>query len=232
MDKILDRLGIYDLWGIFIPGFIGWLSTKFLFSYLGINFGNELGDMNNLPIVLVGSYLLGSILHEWGHIVSKKIIYRKEKEPFYNYLSLDNDLLRPYEKNICEKLLRKVLGITGDLEYDQTRYFFDYCYELLSVWGKSAKADTFESLYGMSRSLCCFYLILSGGIICLYPVLKSKDMIILGERFVFSVIASLVLAKVFQSRARRFNKSRLKVVLRTFIGLQVKKIDDLQVKNL
>lgn len=42
MDKILDRLGIYDLWGVLIPGIIGCVSIKIWLSYLGISLGTGL----------------------------------------------------------------------------------------------------------------------------------------------------------------------------------------------
>lgn len=112
MNEILDRLGIYDLWAILIPGIIGWVSSEVLFSYLEINIIVNLNDIGNLLIILVGSYLLGTVLNDMGHIASKKIFYRKKKEPLYCYLSSSNAMLRPYEKKVCEKLLRRVMGIT------------------------------------------------------------------------------------------------------------------------
>lgn len=231
MDKILDKLGIYDLWGVLIPGIISWVSIKFLIVYLQINIDINLNDMQNLLVMLVGSYLIGIILNDMGHIASKKVFYKKNKEPLYTYLSSTNDMLRKYEKNIYKKLLKDIMGVTGNIEDEQARYFFNYCYECLSTWQKSTKADTFESLYGMSRSLCCFYTLMGISIISLYSFMKIVNIDILTGRFITVIIVCFLLTIVFFHRTLRLNECRVKVVLRTYVSVQVKKIEDLQIKN-
>jgi len=128
--------------------------------------------------------------------------------------------------------MREAMGITGDIEDEQSRYFFNYCYELLSAWKSAVKADTFESLYGMSRSLFCLYSIMGGGIVLLYPIMRIYATLVQTERFIGAVAVCFLLAVVFLRRVLRFNRSRVKVVLRTYISLQVKRIDDLRIKDL
>lgn len=223
MDKVLDRLGLYDFWGIFIPGFISYISLIILISFWGINL-----EINNVYFLLIGSYLLGTILHEAGHVGSKKILYRKNPEPLYTYLADDDDVFMMYEKNLYKNILRKIMCVDGDIKNEYARYFFNYCYEFLSAQQKSSKADMFESLYGMSRSLWCFYaLMLVIGIPFCYMLLKHNHINISLYRVAVAIIASAILAIVSFRRAKRFNECRVKVVLRTFISFQVKKVDDM-----
>ncbi len=232
MDKILDRLGIYDLWGVFIPGIIGWFSIKILFVYLNICFGTGLGNVGDLSFILVCSYLLGTILHDFGRVVAGRLLYKRKKEPSYVYLSCANDLFNEYEKQVYEKIMRKTIKITGNVKEEYMRYFYDYCYEFLSAWQKSAKADKFESLYGMSRSLFCFYILMGTMVIVIYPILIAYNFNIDVKRFIISVMVCFFLSSVFYRRALMFNESRVKVVLRTYISMQSKKIKDLKVKDL
>lgn len=230
MDKILDRLGIYDLWGVLIPGIIGCVSIKVLLSYLGISLGTGLGNLSNWLIMLVCSYLLGTILQELGHGVLKRFLYKK-KDPSFIYLSPANNILKQYEKGVCENLLRDVMGISGSIEDEHSRYFYRYCYELLNVWQKSVKAEIFKSLYGMCRSLFCFYMLIGVTTIIFYLGLRIYNADIEVLRFVISFIVSCFMGIIFRMRALRFNEIHVKVVLRTYISVQVKKMKDIQVSN-
>lgn len=69
-------------------------------------------------------------------------------------------------------------------------------------------------------------------IIFLYFILRPTNTDILVEQFAISVIVCIFLGIVFYRRTLRFNESRVKVVLRTYISVQVKKNKDLQVKDL
>lgn len=230
MDKILDRLGIYDLWGVLIPGIIGCVSIKIWLSYLGISLGTGLGNLNNWLIMLVCSYLLGTILQELGHGVLKRFLY-KEKDPSYIYLLPTNNILKQYEKGVCEKLLRDVMGISGAIEDEHSRYFYKYCLELLNVWQKSTKAEIFKSLYGMCRSLFCFCMLMGVTTIVFYFGLRINAADIEVLRFVFSFVVSCFLGIIFRMRALRFNEIHVKIVLRTYISVQVKKMKNVRVSN-
>ena len=50
-------------------------------------------------------------------------------------------------------------------------------------------------------------------------------------RFVLSFIVSCFLGIIFRMRALRFNEIHVKLVLRTYISVQVKKMEDVRVSN-
>ena len=123
------------------------------------------------------------------------------------------------------------MGISGTIEDEHSRYFYRYCLELLNVWQKSTKAEIFKSLYGMCRSLFCFYMLIGVTTIVFYLGLRVNNADIGALRFMFSFIVSCFLGIIFRMRALRFNEIHVKIVLRTYISVQVKKMENVQVSN-
>lgn len=227
MDKILDRLGIYDLFAVFIPGFIGCISLLISIKFCHVDF--KFSD--NSIFLLIGSYLLGICLHEIGHIISKYIVYRNNSEPLYTYLELDSRIFSMYEKNLYTKILKSIMGIKGDIKREYARYFFRYCYEFIYVHQKASKADMFSSLYSMSRSLYCFYFGLMAAVPVFYVVLKKHNINMVVPHLIVIAVISGILGIISFCRAYRFNECRVKVILRTFISIQVKKNNNLRISR-
>ena len=109
------------------------------------------------------------------------------------------------------------MGISGAIEDEHSRYFYRYCLELLNVWQKSTKAEIFKSLYGMCRSLFCFYMLMGVTTIVFY--------------FGLRINVSCFLGIIFRMRALRFNEIHVKIVLRPYISVQVKKMKNVRVSN-
>ncbi len=79
MEKFLDRLGIYDLIGVWLTG----VSILFLFLHTGqLLFGENIIDidsLNNILACIVGAYFVGVVFQEIGNILfSCKTFHKNE----------------------------------------------------------------------------------------------------------------------------------------------------------
>lgn len=99
MEKIIEKLGLYDIWTITFPGAIFLFALKTMYSffvklYLNNNsIENWMQDLfmilgvdvycpetiYELFVFLLLSYATGTILHEIGSLIKKKIIYKNGK---------------------------------------------------------------------------------------------------------------------------------------------------------
>lgn len=224
MDKFFDKLGLYDFWGMFFPGFIGMIVFTNVLAYINKKPVIDLSFNDSALFYLVYSYLLGVILHEVGHFLQDKVIYRHSPfpiinrprnhgEPFDTFLDHADNSFSPEEKklyyNFFEKWQSKNDIVTCNPHYS-VRLFFNYCDFLIEKKGKNTKAAKMQSLYGMSRSLFVFFGLLT---FFIYPYSK----IISSNVNVWKItLLSCFATVIFGIRMRRFNVIRLKVVLRTF----------------
>ena len=225
MDKLFDRLGLYDCWGTFVPGFIGITLVYLITGYLK-NDESILKSVDcNIVICIVCAYLLGIFLHEIGHFFQEYIIYRKKKfkiknfissygEPMDSFLDDDSKYLSFEEKSLYIKLYNNWIEenhITVQNNNTATKLFFNFCDYYIEQKGKNSKSAKMQSLYGMSRSLFVFFIMMS---FLLYPyslILQSNRPI--RGILVFCIASSVVLC----FKVKRFNIIRLKVVMRTYL---------------
>lgn len=224
MDKLFDKLGLYDFWGTFVPGFIGMTVFLNVLGYLQGKASITVHLDYNLLLFVVYSYLLGLFLHELGHLLQNNIIYRKVPfpiinlprncgEPFDTFLDKLDCSFSAEEKSVYGKFFRKWKDenqVVIEDNHASARLFFNYCDYVIEQKGKNTKAAKMQSLYGMSRSLFVFFGLLSIAIFP-YSVYISSDVCVWNIELL-SVISTIL----FYVRMKRFNVIRLKVVLRTF----------------
>lgn len=225
MDNLLDKLGVYDFWGTFVPGFIGTSVFYFIRTYL---VSKEIYNNNfkiNIIIYIVFSYLLGIILHEVGHFVQNKIVYGKlisafwkqskiTGEPFDIFLDDNCNTLTLSEKSLCLSYFQQWQNenkIIIPKTTESYRLFFNYCDYYISQKGLGSKPGKMQSLYGMSRSLFVFFGLLST-LIFPYSLYCQST-----KRIDYLIISSVLITIVFYFRMKRFNEVRLKSVMRTYI---------------
>lgn len=225
MDKLFDKLGLYDFWGTFVPGFIGINVYNTIISYLkNAEINLQIIDVN-IIICIVYSYLLGIFLYEIGHFLQDHLFYRKRKtrikifansygEPMDSFLDHDSKYLSFEEKELYTKLYNEWIienNINVQNSNRSTKLFFNFCDYYIEQKGKNTKAAKMQSLYGMSRSLFVFFTLVS---FLLYPcsLRLHSDKSIIG--LLILCIGSSVL---FYVRMKRFNTIRLKVVMRTYL---------------
>lgn len=232
MDNLFDKMGLYDFWGTFVPGFIGGTVFLNILEYLK---GEDVYQFEmglSFVVYIIYSYLLGIFLHEIGHFIQDRIIYRTKPlpivnkfqnsgEPFDVFLDKNSLFLSEEEKNKYMDLFQQWCEeheIPPNVWSELPRFFFNYCDYYIEQNGGNTKASKMQSLYGMSRSLFVFFGLLTVGLTCyLYPIINTS-MKKVGPLIVLCFIAMAM----FYNRMKRFNIIRLKVVMRTYLVSQFK----------
>lgn len=127
MEKIVEKMGLYDIWTILFPGMVLIIFTKSVYSFmLSLPYliqGTERSverylicfkmkiyvpkDIYELLITMIFAYFCGLVLHEISSLIKKKIIY-KRGEP----ISL---LFDPKEGVFDEKQIQKYMQMFIDL---------------------------------------------------------------------------------------------------------------------
>lgn len=207
-SAILDKLGIYDLIAVLLPGI-----SILTFSVLVIQYVYKIEikglQINETLTFLVLSYFIGLIFQEIGSLLQNKLIFRKDKlirrvlSPSIN----SHFYLSETEKNgvyryVAEKLNLNIDGDIGIIVYN-------YCKFYVLGSRNTTRIDKDQSLSAMSRSLSLYFLML-----CIIAV-SSLFYQISVSKVLLSVI-SAIFAIVLYLRCTRFAKLRCVNIIRTF----------------
>lgn len=237
MDSILNKLGIYDLLGYLIPGFIGIYSLKIIYVDI-FNLANpiKLSDgFLGAVILLVLGYYIGTLMHElsqvvqecvmkklWGGLPSEKYLLKEDKqcseEEKSSYYKLASELYQIEEDNYTKK---------------KSQLVFDRFRTALQISGKDEKSQLFNAYYGMYRNFA------AGTLFC-----AAVDVIYIGvmliEAFVLKMPVSFEYMKLLDGalfiaatcilfrRTRRFGETYVKYVFRGFYEVHKQNIKKLE----
>lgn len=197
MDKILERLGIYDLVGVMFSGLIILLLTKYMFAFLNLNLKIDIDDTFQMLII---SYFIGLVFQEIGSKLNCwKILISTFKPTGDLHISLlqkEIDFLIEechiklgYENaanNLVEFYIFCKTKSHGDLDFDRK-----------------------QSLSGMARSLMIYFIF-------------SSSMLIIGFFITFDykylaiLFLCICLSWIFYNRYKRFLKMKYVHVLRSY----------------
>lgn len=166
MDKAFEKLGIYDFFGIWIPGaltvtyYLFTLRDFFyhLFSHLRIEQNGLSGNFLLIILYTAIAYLVGVILHELGKIIVDKTSFMrisginksvtKDKQPFY--LKLPN--MKKIRSEYTQALIQNDIIIDDLVDFDKAISYLKYNNTI-----NTKRIDTYHAVYALSRSLClCF----------------------------------------------------------------------------
>lgn len=208
ISAILDKLGIYDLIAVLLPG-ISILTFSVLVTQYIYEIEIEDLQINETLSFLVLSYFIGLIFQELGSLLQNKLIFRKDKlirralNPSIN----SHFSLSKAEKNEVYKYVRKKLNLNIDGDIDAIVY--NYCKFYVLGSGNTTRIDKDQSLSAMSRSLSLYFLML-----CIIAV-SSLFYQISVSKVLLSVI-SAIFAIVLYLRYARFAKMRCVNIIRSF----------------
>ena len=213
MDSALDKIGVYDFFGVFLSGMFVVFISYYLDLPLIIIIENTDNDIINVILFMLESYFLGLILQEISSIVDRKYFKFREKAGS-NFLNDDNKILdNELELKSFRELANEILSIQGNNHHvynkKENEYVYYHCKTFLEIHGKSDKINRINSLYAMSRSLIVSLPI------CLiaYIICNIKS---LGF-YTFSYIIIMVLfIPIFYIRTKRFSTYRVRVILRYY----------------
>lgn len=209
MNKILDKLGVYDLVAVLLSG-IG-IST---FSILVLQLIYKVSINVNLQVnetltFFVLSYFCGLVFQELGSLMEKKIIY-KNNGLLKKALSTSNNsyiYLTQNEKKAVYLHVIEKLELNPNENNDNIVY--NYCKFSIIESGDTSRIDKDQSLSAMSRSLSLYFTLLF--IIILPSTLFQPSLL-----KIVLVIVSLALAVLFYQKYVKYAEMRYVYIFRTF----------------
>ena len=170
MNKILEKLGLYDLTVLLLTGMIITTLTVIILEYVfQFNEAGELFQVSETVLFLVISYFIGLVFQEIGSIAQKHIIHR-------NNGVLKRALKASYNSHylLSEIEIKKINDFVKDkLQLDNIRgqesVVYNYCKSGLMQNGDMTKVDRDQYISSMSRSLSVYF-----GLIFIFTLGKNN----------------------------------------------------------
>lgn len=211
MDNILDRLGLYDFFGLLLPGMF-FIVVLDLIDFPPINsFTYSESDVLNGIGFVLGGYICGTIMQEIASFLddnTKQIRQNAIKK----YLS--DEKFSASERKKIEELVKKLSQKgdkhqpTGDECYDT----FFICKEYLEKEGEMEKANKLDAIFAMSRDFIVCNFLLS---ICVVITMAEHNLSAFYDWLIlFSLIISIF---IFYYRAERYAKMRVRSIFRRYL---------------
>lgn len=198
MDKVLEKLGLYDLIGVLLSGAIIVLFSIKVSAFFGVekNFDFSLS-------FLVFSYFIGLIFQELGSKLDCWKILKSIFEVKYDlHISLSQKEIDFFSTKVCEML---------DIDFNDNNIIQIYFYCKLSNSSRKDKNDydMRQSISLMARSLFIYFFILS-------IVLSGSFFIEFDYKFGCLALVSVVLMLLLYNRYIRFMKMKYVRILREY----------------
>lgn len=213
MDKILEKLGIYDLIVLLFAGMIMLLITIKIVPIFNLKL--EMKIDNSLQFLII-SYFVGMIFQELGSNLNSrkllKVVFRMSNDLHISLSQREADFII---NTVCKKL---------DIVFskDAISEIYIYC---KSCYLKSNKAtieiDKLKSIGGMARSLSIYFVLV-------FLIAVIKLLIYMESKYFFIATICALFIYIFYNRYARFLKMRYVHILRTFYyennGLNMKSL--------
>lgn len=241
LDKILDKLGIYDLLAVLLVGITINIMTLLFCEYIEIHvFDFSDIDTNKVLLFLLISYFVGLFLQEIGSSIEKYFFFRNGRllketvegtmsmKLFWIGLSAKDGYKYITDKEWSEikTYVNRKLQLRSNEPTDYER-IYNYCKYNFDIQKSQGRIDKDQSMSAMARSFSFYFLFcsivfwigcLAKGFICNIWDIKYFCIIVLCN--------SLFL--IFLLRDIRFAKMRYSKILRLFYYQYVSKQPDQQ----
>ncbi len=222
MDSFVEKFNIFDLFTTLIPGII--ISTLFGIS-LSFKYYNLWVSLNNEKYIIffIFSYLCGVIFQELGTMADNTFLYKilyggKPREIFllgYRKKAFFNDELSYKDALKVKNYFVNFLSINNYHATEKTElnsFIFSYCLNMSEMKKITNKSDKMIVISEMSRSLfwgCIFTIILN-----IYMIIRYS---FFYEFYYVESSILFILSLIFLYRKIRYEKYRLRILLRTFL---------------
>lgn len=218
MDSALDKVGLYDFFGVFLSGML----VVVVSCYLGLPLMNSIenidNDIVNTILFMVESYFGGVILQEISSAIDKKLFKFREKARC-NFLNVSAGIVsNKLELDSFRKLANKILNKANDdktYSEAENEYVYFVCKTFLETYGKSDKVNRINSLYAMCRSLMISIPL------CLVAYFSCNMKSFNIHNFIVTVIL-IIVTGIFYRRTKRFSTYKVRVILRYYEMLSKK----------
>lgn len=224
MDNLLDRFGLYDFFGLLLPGML-FLIVLYYMDFPLIQEGRFPSSPTFMVIVFILlSYIVGTLIQEIASLLDEKCfkmrIRAKEK-----FLDSEKTFFKDEELEEVMKISNKILKKNSNnkcfTNSECSKVFFQ-CKAFLENKGKMEKANKLDALFAMSRDfIVCNFCILICQVITIIYEICHKSFVLSFSCIVVIVYAILSLV-IFFVRAYRYSKLRTKTIIRQYIDLKRK----------
>ncbi len=219
MDSALEKVGLYDFFGVFLTGILVVAMALILNLPLTPLFINTENSIIDLILFILECYFIGVVLQEISSFLDEKC-FKFKKSARSSFLNENNKIIKnKSELQSIRLFANKILGI-NEIDHiyttSENEYVFFYCKSFLEIEGKDDTVERINSLYGMSRSLIVAITL------CLIVYLFNNGPTPSTETYPI-VFALLILICLFFRRANRFSKYRVQRILRLYLTLSERK---------
>lgn len=218
MDSALEKVGLYDFFGVFLTGILVVAIALFLNLPLTSLFVNTGNDIIDLILFILECYFIGVVLQEISSVIDARL-FKFQKNARSSFLNENNKIIKnESELASCRRFANKLLN-TNEVNHNYTtsenEYVFFYCKSFLEIEGKDNAVERINSLYGMSRSLIVAITL------CLLGYLLNNGQTPSAETYPIAFVL-FVLICLFFRRTDRFSKYRVRKILRLYLTLSEK----------
>lgn len=206
MEKLVEKLGLYDILSIFLTGVIVLLITVFGFNL------NELEEVNmilNSAYVIPVAYFVGVIFNECGNLIYRRLCRLLGK----------NILL----EKVFKKSIKYNINSSSDLELDKLKNYFETYYPEIKIIDDRYQfckqkckpvSNNDQTIGAMARSFALFF-ILFGYFHMIWLLCICDDICICLP--ILEFVVCLLLSIFFLFRYIRFAEKRYISIIRKFI---------------
>ena len=204
MDKVLDKVKVYDFFGIWGPGVVfavyGIVSFSFVFRYDLLSYLKDFQSDFSLLIIFficVLSYLLGTVFHEIGKLVCDRI-FKQPDELIRKSESKEELVSCKRQKNDFFRGVKAYKKYREDGDKSDTPESFDVIVEKLKVANMTGVTDRYHALYGMMRGLFIgfAFMTIATGIALFFAKFSDWNIVLLA--------ADVFLLLLFMERTYRY----------------------------
>lgn len=215
MDSALEKVGLYDFFGVFLTGILVVSIVLFLNLPLAPLLVNTDNSIINLIVFFLECYFIGAVLQEISSFIDTKF-FNFQQSARSSFLNENNNIIKnDLELKSFRHSANKILGIKEKnhrYTSSENEYVFFYCKSFLEIKGKDGTVERINSLYAMSRSLIVALTL------CLLVYLFYNSTTPSAEKNPI-IFALLILICIFFRRAKRFSKYRVRKIMRLYITL-------------
>ena len=218
MDNVLEKIGLYELFGGFVPGMIiivAWICLDMPNIFLG-----RVNDNLQLTFFFVESYFLGIIFQELGSMVDKQTLNLRERWKKV-FLSERNDVVKnKIELGMYRKIANQILEKNEnniDFTAEEQQAVFNYCKNYLEANGKNRKEYSLDSSYSLNRSLVIAFIFL----LIVYLFICLNNQVFQSSEFIrILILCDLII--ILYKRAEKYSRLRTHAVMQHYEALKRK----------
>lgn len=222
MDKILNKLGIYDIIGVLFTGICVVVIAVFLETKVYESGIIEKLDLHYYGVTfLVVSYMIGLLLQELGSFFYNEIFYGKD-ELLVSVFTENNNKRRSLTKEERARLKNIVNPQTKFSDENGNDYINTYfaCKYWMAQNMVVEKVDKNQALAAMSRSMVIFFTLESIRVMLVHPLSIEQDC-----TWVMLFLLFLFIVFLFHRRYIRFTQMRYVTIFREYLAMKAEKDD-------